>query len=565
MAVLGVLKAGAAYLPLDPEYPPERLAFMLGDARPAALISLAGGAVAAPEGLARIVLDEAGTRDALRGSPGTNPGDGERASPLRPLHPAYVIYTSGSTGTPKGVVVHHHNVVRLFESTRPWFNFGAGDVWTLFHSYTFDFSVWELWGPLLHGGRLVVVPYLVSRSPGSFLQLLAREAVTVLNQTPAAYYQLQQADREDPATGRKLALRWIIFGGEALSLDRLADWYSRHPDHAPVLVNMYGITETTVHVTYVRLDARLAAAGGGSLIGRGIPDLGVRVLDADFRPVAAGVVGELHVSGAGLARGYLSRPGLTAERFVPDPAGAAGSRMYRTGDLARWRPGGVLEYLGRNDHQVKIRGFRVELGEIEAALAAQPGVAQAVVLARPDASGSNRLIGYVVPAGGASLETGLLRRELARGLPEYMIPAALVPLAALPLTSNGKLDRRALPEPSGPAASGGAAPQGPVEELVAELWRTLLGAPAVARDDNFFTLGGHSLLATQFISQLREQLAIEVPLMSLFEDPTPAGCARAAVEREPAPGHAEQYARARLRLRAMSEEEKNRRRGEVLV
>jgi len=565
VAVLGVLKAGAAYLPLAPEYPPERLSFMLEDARPAALLSLEAAAVPLPKGLERIALNRADTLEALRYGATTNPTDRERTAVLRPLHPAYVIYTSGSTGTPKGVVVHHHNVTRLFAVTRPWFNFGPDEVWTLFHAYTFDFSVWELWGPLLHGGRLVVVSYLTSRAPGEFLQLLVREGVTVLNQTPSAFYALLQADREHAELGRKLVLRWIIFGGEALSLDRLADWYGRHPENAPALINMYGITETTVHVSYIRLDAQLAASGGGSLIGRGIPDLGVRVLDADFRPVAAGVPGELHVSGAGLARGYLHRPGLTAERFVPDPAGAPGTRMYRTGDLARWRPTGVLEYLGRNDHQVKIRGFRVELGEIEAALARQPGVAQAVVLAREDASGSKRLIGYVVPANGQSLDPGLLRRELGRSLPDYMVPAVVTPLPALPLTANGKLDRQALPEPAGPASSGGAAPQGPVEELVAELWRELLGVGAVARDDNFFTLGGHSLLATQFISRLREQLAIEVPLMSLFEDPTPAGCARAAVEREPAPGHAEKYARARLRLRAMSEEEKDRRRGPVLV
>ena len=565
IAVLGVLKAGAAYLPLDPEYPPDRLAFMLADARPAALLSLQSAAVATPEGLERIVLDAPATAAALAAGSAANPGDHDRVAPLRPLHPAYVIYTSGSTGTPKGVIVTQHNVARLFSATEPWFHFGPGEVWTLFHAYTFDFSVWELWGPLLHGGRLVVVPYLVSRAPGEFLRLLAREGVTVLNQTPSAFYQLQQADRDDPATGAKLALRWIIFGGEALSLDRLADWYARHAENAPALINMYGITETTVHVSYVQLDARVAASGRGSLIGCGIPDLGVSVLDADFRPVASGVVGELHVSGAGLARGYLNRPGLTADRFVPDPAGAAGARMYRTGDLARWRTGGVLEYLGRNDHQVKVRGFRVELGEIEAALAAQPGVAQAVVLARDDASGSKRLIGYVVATGGAPADPAVLRRELGRSLPDYMVPAILVPLAALPLTVNGKLDRQALPEPAGPAAGGGAAPQGPVEELVAGLWQELLGVAAVSRDDNFFTLGGHSLLATQFISRLREQLAIEVPLMSLFEDPTPAGSARAALEREPAPGHAEKYARARLRLRAMSEEEKNRRRESIPV
>jgi amino acid adenylation domain-containing protein len=549
-ALLGVLKAGAAYLPLDPDYPPERLAFMLEDARPAALLATMGWTGSAPAGLKRIVLDDPATVRALSAGPDRNLTDRDRTAPLQPLHPAYIIYTSGSTGIPKGVSVSHHNVARLFAATQPWFHFGAGEVWTLFHAYTFDFSVWEIWGALLYGGRLVVVSHLTSRSPADFLRLLVRERVTVLNQTPSAFYQLQQAERENSAEGKNLSLRWIIFGGEALSLDRLADWYQRHPEDAPVLVNMYGITETTVHVSHLRLSAQVAARPGHSLIGRGIPDLGVWVLDRDGQPVPAGVAGELHIAGTGLARGYLHRPGLTAERFVPDPRGAPGSRLYCTGDLAKWRPDGVLDYLGRNDHQVKIRGFRVELGEIEAALARQPGVAQAVVLARGAASESVRLTGYVVAQAGPAIEAAALRRELARSLPDYMVPAAIVILAALPLTPNGKLDRAALPESSGPAPSGGVAPQGPVEELIGRLWGELLGVAAVSRDDNFFALGGHSLLATQFISRLREQLEIELPLMRLFEDPTPAGCARAAMAAEPAPGHAEKHARAHLPPRA---------------
>ncbi|WP_344458442.1 AMP-binding protein, partial [Actinomadura kijaniata] len=262
---------------------------------------------------------------------------------------------------PKGVVVPHQNVVRLLRSTEQWFDFGPDDVWTLFHSYAFDFSVWELWGSLLYGGRLVVVPYLTSRSPEDFLRLLAAEKVTVLNQTPSAFYQLMAADRDNP--GLDLALRYIVFGGEALELGRLEDWYSRHADDAPVLVNMYGITETTVHVSYLALDRASAATASGSVIGVGIPDLRVYVLDGHLQPVPPGVVGELYVAGAGLARGYLGRPGLTAERFVANPFSRSGERMYRTGDLGRWRRDGRLEYLGRSDQQVQLRGFRIEPGE----------------------------------------------------------------------------------------------------------------------------------------------------------------------------------------------------------
>ncbi|MFD0890187.1 amino acid adenylation domain-containing protein, partial [Streptosporangium algeriense] len=323
---------------------------------------------------------------------------GPAAGPTRD-NPAYVIYTSGSTGRPKGVVVPHGNVVQLMAATERHFSFGPDDVWTLFHSCAFDFSVWELWGPLLYGGRLVVVPFEVSRSPREFLALLARERVTVLNQTPSAFYQLVQAEAEDRETGSKLTLRSVVFGGEALDLSRLADWYDRHPDDAPVLVNMYGITETTVHVSYRALDAGTAAGQSRSLIGTAIPSLRAYVLDSALRPAPVGVAGELFVAGEGLARGYHDRPALTAERFVADPYGPPGTRMYRTGDLARWNRDGELEYLGRIDDQVKIRGFRIELGEVNAVLGAQPGVAHSAVVVRDD-----RLVGYVVPRAGAGTD-----------------------------------------------------------------------------------------------------------------------------------------------------------------
>ncbi|MFS7878067.1 amino acid adenylation domain-containing protein, partial [Streptomyces asiaticus] len=468
--------------------------------------------------------------DRLAELPGTDLTDADRIAPLVPEAPAYVIYTSGSTGRPKGVVVSHGNVVRLFEHTRQWFAFGPDEVWTLFHSYAFDFSVWELWGPLLHGGRLVVVPFDVSRSPERFLRLLADERVTFLNQTPSAFYQLIHADREDPATGDRLALRHVVFGGEALDLGRLADWYERHGEGAPcapLLVNMYGITETTVHVSHLPLNAELAASGAGSLIGRSIPDLRIYVLDGALRPVPPGVAGEMYVAGGGVAQGYLKRPGLSASRFVADPFAGDGSRMYRTGDLARWTVHGLLEYLGRADDQVKIRGFRIETGEIAAALSACPGVADCAVVARDDRGGERRLVAYVVPQDpGEAPEPALLRDTLAASLPDYMLPSAFVVLEALPLNASGKLDRKALPAPEyGPAPAGRAAGT-PREEILCGLFADVLGVPAVGVDDNFFDLGGHSLLAARIVNRIRSVLAVELSVRTLFEAPTVAALAR---------------------------------------
>ncbi|TIS74785.1 MAG: amino acid adenylation domain-containing protein, partial [Mesorhizobium sp.] len=454
---------------------------------------------------------------------------------LRPDHPAYVIYTSGSTGRPKGVVVPHQNVTRLLGSTDHWFQFGSDDVWTLFHSYAFDFSVWEIWGALATGGRLVVVPQLVSRSPGEFLELLVREGVTVLNQTPSAFSQLMQADRERPEIGRQLALRVVIFGGEALELKRLADWYERHGETTPRLINMYGITETTVHVSYLALTRQHAREEASSLIGCGIPDLRVYVLDAALQPVPVGVGGELYIAGAGLARGYLGRPGLTSERFVADPFGPAGTRMYRTGDLAKWRADGVLDFLGRADEQVKIRGFRIEPGEVTAALTAHASVTQAAVVAREDRPGEKRLIGYVVAAAGATIEPQALRAHVGQLLPDYMVPAAIVILEALPLTPNGKLDRRALPAPDFTPAFSSRAPRTPQEALLADLFAAVLGLEAVGIDDNFFELGGHSLLATRLIGRVRAALGVELAIRALFEAPSVAQLAkRLAAASDPA-------------------------------
>ncbi|MGW2332289.1 amino acid adenylation domain-containing protein, partial [Streptomyces sp. NPDC001700] len=448
VALLGVLKAGAAYVPVDPSYPADRIAYLLEDANPALVIS--GLEVTAQlGGTDWLLLDDPGTAAELAANSGTDLTDTDRVGALLPEHPAYVIYTSGSTGRPKGVVVAHAQVVRLFTATDHWFGFGPDEVWTLFHSYAFDFSVWELWGPLLHGGRLVVVPHTVSRSPEQFLELLVREQVTVLSQTPSAFYQLIQADTENPQLGDDLALRYVVFGGEALDLGRLATWYTRHGGRGPRLVNMYGITETTVHVTHRALDQETASGQHKSLIGGPIPDLRLYILDSALQPAAPGVTGEMYVAGAGLARGYLNRPALTGERFVADPCGGVpGARMYRTGDLARWTADGEWEYLGRADDQVKIRGFRIELGEIQTALTTHPALAQAAVIVREDRPGDRRLAAYTVTTPGHTTPNPTaLRTHLSATLPDHMLPATYTTLPALPLTPNGKLDHRALPTP----------------------------------------------------------------------------------------------------------------------
>ncbi|MFH8370329.1 amino acid adenylation domain-containing protein [Streptomyces sp. NPDC018031] len=522
VALLGVLKAGAGYLPMDPEYPRERTALILRQARPALVLATRATADLLPAYAAEpLLLDDPGVLGALAGQPDGDPVAGPGGA-LLPDHPAYVIHTSGSTGTPKGVVVPHRNVLRLFDATADRFRFGPADVWTMFHSHAFDFSVWEIWGPLLHGGRLVVVPRSVSRSPEEFLDLLVRERVTVLNQTPSAFYQLIRAAGQDPARTAALALRTVVFGGEALDPRRLDEWYALRADDAPVLVNMYGITETTVHVTSRPLDRALAAAATGSVIGGPISDLRLYVLDSALRPAVPGTVGEMYVAGAGAARGYLDRPDLTAERFVPDPFGPPGSRMYRSGDLARWTPDGELEYLGRADDQVKIRGFRIEPGEVEAAVRALPGVAQAVVVAREIRPGDTQLVGYVVGAPGSGAEPARLRQAAAERLPDHMVPAVMVVLDALPLTESGKVDRRALPAPVLAAATSSRAPRTPREQALCGLFAEALGVPSVGVDDNFFELGGHSMLAAQLVARCREELGVRLDVRTLFDAPTVA-------------------------------------------
>ena len=515
LAVLGVLKAGGAYLPLDPHAPAERLAYIIQDAGARVILTSSEMEERLPRDQANLVfLDRDWTRIETEGE--TN-----LPLPASSANAAYVIYTSGSTGKPKGVVVTHENVVRLFSATQRWFNFNAADVWTLFHSYAFDFSVWEIWGALLYGGRLVVVPYWVTRSPESFYELLKTKKVTVLNQTPSAFRQLSDFEQASGLSGHDLSLRLVIFGGEALEMSSLRSWFTRHGDALPQMVNMYGITETTVHVTFKRLTAETANESA-SLIGERIPDLQTYILDEFMQPTGIGIPGELYVGGAGLARAYLNRPELSAQRFVPHPfSKAPGERLYRSGDLARYRTDGELEYLGRIDQQVKIRGHRIELGEIESVLGRAHGVKQCAVIAREDTGLGPQLVAYIEPAQGAAINPEDVRKEMGRVLPDYMLPAAFVALEKIPITVNGKLDRRALPAPERQRERY-RAPGNPQEQKLCELFAEVLGIEQVGVDDNFFALGGHSLIAPRLVSRIRDTLGVSLSLRALFESPTVA-------------------------------------------
>ncbi|GAA5043783.1 amino acid adenylation domain-containing protein [Nocardia callitridis] len=521
VALLGVLTSGAAYLPIDATYPVRRLEYMLTDAAPVCVLTTADERTAVPTGELPVILLDEVLRSGATKFADAPVSDADRIAPLRPDNLAYVIYTSGSTGVPKGVGVAHRNVVELFANTQPLFGFGETDVWTLFHSFAFDFSVWELWCALATGGSVVVVDYLTSRSPEQFRALLAQERVTVLNQTPSAFYQLIAADRL--AEAGETALRYVIFGGEALDPRKLGRWYENHGDTVR-LVNMYGITETTVHVSFLPM-APEDARGSASVIGRAIPGLDAHVLDRRLHPTPVGVAGEVHVVGAQLSRGYLGKPGLTATRFVADPFGAEGARMYRTGDVGRWSARGALEYAGRSDQQVQLRGFRIELGEIEAALTRCAGVGQAAAVVRTDSRAGDRLVGYVVAEGAADLEPSTVRADVGGFLTGYMVPDAVLVLDALPLTPNGKLDRKALPAPEFGTAVAFRAPESPVQRAVAEAFADLLGVRRVGLDDDFFSLGGNSLLAAQAVGRLREATGAAVSVPWLFTDTTVAGLA----------------------------------------
>ncbi|KPL32246.1 peptide synthetase [Streptomyces anulatus] len=498
-AMLAALKADAVYVPLDPEHPADRRERTARDAK------------------VRLTVDDPA---ALTGHPR------RPAAPRGPATgPAYVIHTSGSTGRPKGVLVPHANVTALVDAVRDDFALSPDDAWTCFHSAAFDFSVWEIWGALLTGGRLVIVDHWTSRQPEDFHALLVRERVSVLSQTPSAFTQLAAADRTG---GRLPALRLVVLGGEPLDARPLLGWFDRHPEDRCRLVNMYGITETTVHVTAATVTRREALAGSRS-VGRPLPGWSVRVLDPHGRPVPPGAPGEIHVGGAGVALGYLHRPAPTAERFVPDVVDPAG-RLYRSGDLGRLLPDGTLEHLGRIDDQVKVRGFRIEPGEIRHVLLEDPAVSAAAVTVTGGAGGDAaavRIDAYVVPAPGAGEDPGSVRDRAARLLPPHMVPATVTVLPALPLTANGKLDPARLPAPGTrrtPARAARAAPAADAPEapaaVLAGIWRDVFGVEEIGPDDDFWDLGGNSLYAIRIGTLARERGLPGVALRQLYLTPT---------------------------------------------
>ncbi|WP_062894683.1 non-ribosomal peptide synthetase [Mycobacterium avium] len=510
VAIFAVLKTGAAYVPIDPGVPAARLQFVLADSAPVAAVTTAE------------------VRDRLDGFTGQiidfdDPAVAEQPATGLPVpaadNIAYIIYTSGTTGTPKGVAIPHRNVTLLLETLDA--QLGLGQVWTQCHSLAFDFSVWEVFGSLLYGGRLVVVPDAVVRSAEDLHALLVREQVSVLSQTPSAFYALQSADALAPELGQQLKLQTVVFGGEALEPHRLATWLHHHPG-LPRMINMYGITETTVHASFREIvDADVDSSD--SPIGVPLANLAFFVLDGWLRPVPVGVVGELYVAGGGLATGYVGRPGLSATRFVACPFGGPGARMYRTGDLVRWGADGQLQYMGRADAQVKIRGYRIELGEIQAALAGLDGVEHAAVIAREDRPGDKRLVGYIT----GTADPAEVRAQLGERLPGYMVPSAVVVLDALPLTVNGKLDTRALPAPEYSDVDRYRAPVTAIEEILADIYAQVLGVERVGVDDSFFDLGGDSILSMQVVARARAAGVICRP-RDVFTEQTVARLARVA-------------------------------------
>ncbi|MFF5533475.1 amino acid adenylation domain-containing protein [Streptomyces cinerochromogenes] len=517
VGMLGILKAGAAYLPIDPEYPPARIAWTVRDSGSrlavvtTATAHLLTGAQQ-PPGLRLVTLDRVPAGPAGTTAPDTA-GDGDDL--------AYVIYTSGSTGDPKGVLVEQHSVLRLFDAVGEHLAFDRHDVWSMFHSAAFDFSVWEIWGPLLSGGRLLIVPREVARAPESFRALLRTEGVTVLSQTPSAFHALMAADLRTAADPG--ALRLVVLGGEALDVAALRPWADRYGTDRPRLVNMYGITEATVHASYRRLDRADLDRRGPSPIGTPLADLAFHLLGDDGTPPADGEPGELFIEGPGLARGYLGRPEPEAERFVVH-VGADGvrHRRLRTGDRVVALPEGGYGYLGRVDDQLKIRGHRVEPGEIEAVLAGHDDVRRAVVVAHDYGDADVRLIAYVQSAADPEPLAAELAKRAEELLPAHMCPSRYVALAELPLTGNGKVDRARLPAPRGAAGPAGpaAGPARGTAERIAAIWRSVLDVPRVGDDEDFFSLGGTSLTLVRMFARVNEEFRTDLDITVLIDGAT---------------------------------------------
>jgi amino acid adenylation domain-containing protein len=505
IGILAVLKAGAAYVPVDPAYPLARANYIINDSgSPLVLFDTEPGEEIRNLWNDRIFVNIREQEYA---------GDTAVAR-VDPASLAYVIYTSGTTGDPKGVLVTHQNVTRLLFNQANPFDFHSGDRWPLFHSYCFDVSVWEMYGSMLYGGTLVVVPKEIAQDSIVFYDFLLRNKITVLNQTPTAFRSLMQNNRNRLFTGPAATVRYLIFAGEALMPEILAEWNAAIPSCK--LVNMYGITETTVHVTYKEITAEEIKANKSN-IGLPLPTLSCYVLDMDLQQVPVGVIGELCVGGAGVAQGYLNKPELTAQRFIAHPF-KKDERLYRSGDFARILPSGDIEYIGRRDDQVKIRGHRIELAEVESAICRQEGVKDAIVLPLKNSNGEYDLVAYFIADGYSSQE---LRKSLAALLPAYMVPSYLISLPAFPLNSNGKLDKHALPAPGEAFHAPTHTPcRNDTDVKLVAIWEEVLDRKGVGISDNFFDLGGHSLKATRVISRMHESFGIKIDMQDLFIEPT---------------------------------------------
>lgn len=516
IGLIGILKAGAAYVPLDPHYPAEWCSFILKDSNPDIFITQTTLDIGPVNHVIRIDLDDPVL---------ARQSDRNLDLEVKPDDLMYVLYTSGSTGHPKGVMVTHANVARLFPAMSRYLRFDRNDIWTLFHSHAFGFSIWEMWGALAHGGRLVIVPPEMTMAPSNLLELMAFERITVLSQTPSAFRLLARAVTILPELADLSALRLVAFSGESLEPRILESWLTRFGDEKPLLVNMYALTETAGEIAFRRV---LKADLGGenrSSIGVPLPDVQFHLLDSNHNPVDVGHIGELYIGGPAVALGYLNQPELTAARFIPDFSTKSGkNRLYRTGDLARRRLDGDVEFIGRVDRQIKVRGYRVEPGDIEAILVKHPQVDDAVVVPYKDSDGLTHLAAYLIPMQPEDYPRSL-NRYLGAALPHYAIPDRFVLVNHFPLTPNGKLDFAALSAIEQPATDieSGVAKSTDCSDSVAQVlisaWRELLNINSIGLGDDFFELGGYSLLALKLVTRLEERLMIDITMRDVFENP----------------------------------------------